>query len=231
MVKAQRRIPSVSIFYIYRMPLLLRRNIAVQTMLAIWQISEPDHWFRERLMLNDAENAHIDSIRHPQKKLHWLSSRLLIRELLGNPNDFIDLTSDDRGKPVIRNFPVDISISHSFDLSALLLSEKLKVGVDIEKITEKVERIQFKFMATDELHSLSGKNDREQLYVYWCAKEAMYKWYGKKELDFRAHLAVARFEYRESGTLTGAIRKGDFHKELPVYYEKLGEYMMAYTVA
>jgi phosphopantetheinyl transferase len=225
------RIPSVSIFYIYRMPLLLRRNIAEQTTLAIWQISEPQHWFRERLMLNDAENAHIDSIRHPQKKLHWLSSRLLIRELLGNPNDFIDLASDERGKPLIRNFPVDISISHSFDLSALLLSERMKVGVDIEKVTEKVERIQFKFMATDELQSLSGKNDREQLYVYWCAKEAMYKWYGKKELDFRAHLAVVRFDYRESGTLTGAIRKGNFLQKLPVHYEKLGEYMMAYTLA
>jgi phosphopantetheinyl transferase len=213
------------------MPLLMRRNIAEQTPLAVWKINEPEHWFRKRLMLNEAENAHIDSIRHPQKKLHWLSSRLLIRELLGNPSDFIDLVSDERGKPVVRNFPVDISISHSFDLSALLLSRTMKVGVDIERITEKVERIQFKFMTAAELSSLSGLNDREQLYVYWCAKESMYKWYGRKELDFRIHLAVHPFRYAGSGSVSCAIHKGEFYKELTVYYQKVDEYMLAYTAA
>jgi hypothetical protein len=59
----------------------------------------------------------------------------------------------------------------------------------------------------------------------------MYKWYGRKELDFRAHLLVNRFSYAEKGTVTGRISKQSFTKELPIVFEKLDGYLMAYTLA
>src|SRR5258706_16031544 len=162
------------------MPLLFQRNVAEQTQLAIWKIEESAEWFRSQLMLDEKENALINSIHHPQRKLHWLSSRLLLRQVLGNPDVFIHLESDDRGKPVVHNFPVHLSISHSFELSALLMSEKFMVGIDIEKIDPKIERIKHKFLREEKLLAISEEQRLEQLYVYWCAKEAMYKWYGKR---------------------------------------------------
>jgi len=222
---------SLFILYIYNMPLLLKRDVAEQTQLGIWKIEESSEWFRSQLMLDAKENALIDSIRHPQKRLHWLSSRLLLRMLLNNPNVFIHLESDERGKPVVHNFPVTISISHSFELSALLLSEKFAAGVDIEKIDPKIERIRNKFLRSTELDSVSQNHRLEQLYVFWCAKEAMYKWYGKRELDFREHLFVNSFSYSQFGTIIGTINKNSFRKELMVTYEKLDKYMMAYTLA
>ena len=213
------------------MPLLVRRDVAEQTQLAIWKIEEAAHWFRSQLMLDDRENVLIDSIRHPQRKLHWLSSRLLIRTLLGNPATFIHLESDERGKPVVHNFPVTISISHSFELSALLMSEKNNVGVDIEKIDPKIERIRNKFLHEEELNSISEGHRLEQLYVYWCAKEAMYKWYGRRQLEFRENLFLNPFHYTSQGTISGIIRKDEFEKELSISFEELGNYMMAYTLA
>lgn len=217
--------------YIYEMPLLFLREVAEQTSLAVWQISETADWFRSRLQLDEREISHIDSIRHPQRQLHWLSSRLLLRELLGNPKTYIDLVSDERGKPMVRNFQAELSISHSSALSALVLSHNQRVGVDVEKISEKVERIREKFMSAGELASLSHQKQREQLYVYWCAKESMYKWYSRKELDFRTHLSVQPFRYEAAGSVSGAIRKNGFSKELKISYEKLDDYMMAYTLA
>jgi len=212
------------------MPLLLQREVAEQTQLAVWKIDEHAHWFREQLMLDDKENALIDSIHHPQRKLHWLSSRLLLRILLGNPALFIHLESDERGKPVVHNFPVNISISHSFDFSALLLSKKFQVGVDIEKIDVKIERIRKKFLRLEELNSISDEHRLEELYIYWCAKEAMYKWYGKRQLDFREHLFVNPFHFSSLGELAGFIRKNEFHKEVKILFEEINDYVMAYTI-
>src|ERR1043165_1108801 len=156
------------------MPLLLQRDVAEKTQLAIWKIEESEEWFRSQLKLDAKENQLMDAIKHPHKKLQWLSSRLLLRILLNNPGEFIHLESDERGKPLVKNFNVKISISHSADLSALLLSENFDVGIDIEKIDEKIRRIQHKFLREEELENLSEKKSLEQLYVYWCAKEAMY---------------------------------------------------------
>lgn len=217
--------------YIYNVPLLLQREVAEKTHLALWKIEEPAGWFRSQLMLDAEENALIDSIRHPQRKLHWLSSRVLIRKALGNPDVFIHLENDERGRPQVHNFPVNLSISHSFEFSALLVSEKFMVGIDIEKIDPKIERIKNKFLRRDELNSIAESHRLEQLYVYWCAKEAMYKWHGRKQLDFREHLHVNPFPYSSGGNIHGTISKNNFHKELKICFEELEDYMMAYTIA
>lgn len=211
------------------MPLIIKKEIASGTQLGIWKIEEDAGWFRSQLILDQKENQLIDSIKNPQRKLHWLSSRVLLRTLM-NTEDFIHLESDANGKPVIHNFNVQLSLSHSADLSALLLSNKFQVGIDIEKMEYKILRLQQKFLREDELAFVTDHERVEKLYAMWCAKEAMYKFYGKKQLDFRQHLFIKPFEYHASGELSGMIRKGDYSCELKVQYEKLGIYMMAYVI-
>lgn len=208
--------------------MLLQRDIGDNSKLGIWRIEESDNWFRSQLKLDEREKQLIDSIKYPQRRLHWLSSRLLLRILLGNPSDFIHLESDERGRPVIHNFPVKISISHSAELSALLLSSEFEAGIDIEKIDPKIERIQNKFLRDDELRFISNNNRLEQLYIYWCAKETMYKLHGRKQLDFREHLFIEPFSPADSGIIRGAIRKNQPEKTLEISYERIDGYMMAY---
>ena len=149
---------------------------------------------------------------------------------MGNPSDFIHLESDERGRPVVHNFPVKISISHSAELSALLLSSECEAGIDIEKIDPKIERIEHKFLRDEELQSISTDNRLEQLYIYWCAKETMYKLHGRKQLDFREHLFIEPFSPANSGILRGAIRKNEFSRALQISYERINGYMMAYAL-
>jgi 4'-phosphopantetheinyl transferase len=210
------------------MALLFTKEVAEETWLGIWRIEESADWFRSQLMLDENENTLIDAIKHPQRKLHWLSSRVLIRTMM-QTDQFIHLENDLNGKPVIHNFPVELSLSHSADLSALLISKKYKVGIDIEKMDPKVLRIRHKFMSATELSWISNEDAIAQLYASWCAKEAMYKLYGEKKLDFREHLFVAPFSYSNSGMIKGKISKGAYYAEPDVHYERLEEYMTAYV--
>ena len=107
----------------------------------------------------------------------------------------------------------------------------MDVGVDLEKIDQKINRIKRKFLSPEELENLSAENNLEQLFICWCAKESMYKWHGKKQLDFREHLFISPFTYSASGKLNGRISKNEFQKELVINFEKVDDYMMAYTAS
>ena len=211
------------------MPLILKREVAEGTLLGIWKIGEDAPWFRSQLMLSEEEIKLIDGLHHPQRKLHWLSSRVLLRTLM-QTDQFIHLESDATGKPVIRNFPVHLSISHSADLSALLISIRHEVGIDIEEIEDKIFRIQHKFATKEELESLGAEISAEQLYVIWCAKEAMYKLYGQKQLNFKEHMSVLPFSTSIKGVVGGSIRKGSYTCELEISYERVNGFMMAYVL-
>lgn len=208
------------------MALILQKEIATETIIGLWRIEEKAEWFLSQLQLNESEMATINSIRHPQRKLHWLSSRVLLRALM-ETGQFIHLENDMHGKPVVRNFPVEVSISHSAHLSAILLSRKYKVGIDIEKMDPKVLRIQHKFVNEEEMNWVGDDNRIEKLYAIWCAKEAMYKLYGEKKLDFRQHLLLEPFDFAGAGMIYGRIAKEDYTAALCVQYEMLGEYMTA----
>ncbi|MCY7411266.1 MAG: 4'-phosphopantetheinyl transferase superfamily protein [Chitinophagales bacterium] len=111
------------------------------------------------------------------------------------------------------------------------MSETQQVGIDIEKIDSKIERIKNKFLRDDELQIISTAHATEHKFVYWCAKESLYKWYGRKQLDFKEHLFIEPFEFAVEGKLRGEIRKNDFSVQLEINYLRIENYMMAFVSA
>jgi hypothetical protein len=81
---------------------------------------------------------------------------------------------------------------------------------------------------------LQKENLPEQLTVYWCAKESLYKLYGKKELAFKENLKIEPFHYSEKGIIKGWIQKSAMKKAFAIQYEKLNSgddsYMLAYVI-
>ena len=67
------------------------------------------------------------------------------------------------------------------------------------------------------------------MYAIWCAKEALYKYYGLKSLDFKEHLKVDYQPLENEGTLTGYIQKDDYYTELKLGYEFFNEYLLIHT--
>ena len=69
------------------------------------------------------------------------------------------------------------------------------------------------------------------MYLVWCAKEALYKYYGLKALDFKNNLRVAPIDrIKENGSLIGYIDKDEYHSEVQMRYEFIEGYLVVYTL-
>ena len=196
--------------------------------IGVWEITESAEELVGVLQLNDDERQFLDSLRNGKRYLHWLSSRVMLRKLL-NTDQFIEIGADEKGKPFLKNFSHKISISHSHNMAAVMLSKRYEVGIDIEHIHPKVEKISKKFLSDKELVNIDPFYNIDHLMLCWCAKEAIFKWYAKGEVDFRQHLHLRNYDYRISGRMEGMILKDDCIAELVVHYEKMDQYMLAYV--
>lgn len=162
--------------------------------------------------------------------IHWLASRVLLGQLYAGKN--IELHKDQFNKPslLVDAKPFHISISHSHEYAVIIVSEYDTVGVDIEKVDNRVIRVAHKFIREDE--AIADESMQTLAYtIIWSAKEALYKYYSKKELDFKQNLRIGRFvPMPEPFTIKGYIEKGDYRKELVLHVITMGDYMLTYIV-
>jgi phosphopantetheinyl transferase (holo-ACP synthase) len=93
------------------------------------------------------------------------------------------------------------------------------VGIDIEEPTERILRIMPKFLSERERNEFTPHNIEllvETATTLWSAKEAMFKWYGMGEVDFRQHLQIDSIEFVDetSGMLQATFAK---HRAQPLH--------------
>lgn len=213
------------------MPIVFNKNIDDQTMLSVWKIEETEEELIAGLQLKQHELDFISSLNNGKRLLHWLSTRLLLRTML-KTSEYIDCRMDEHGKPYLVNFDYQISLSHSFDYAAVMISRDKKVGVDIELMKDKIHRIAHKFLSAGELEQQDLNRTTEGLYVCWCVKEAIYKWNGRRGLELKKDMFVKSFELLEEGELTAFVSLPDEKKELLARYFKTNDgYMLGYVMA
>jgi 4'-phosphopantetheinyl transferase len=218
-----------SISQLYYMAIAYRQRIDDDTEFALWRIEEPAAELYAQLQLSESEKAVVERLKSGKRHLHWLGTRVLLRTMLST-NEYIDCQVDNHGKPYLVNHPYYISFSHSFDYAAVMISRKHQVGIDIELIKEKVERIAYKFMKTDELAFISPNTKIEQLYACWCAKEAIYKCYGQKEVSFLDDIALQPFKFEGHGLIQASLQKNDISINYDLVYQQFEDYMIGYVI-
>ncbi len=210
------------------MPLVSHRFLQPEGELGLWMIAEKEAYFTKHLELSNLERIQLNAIKG-HRRMEWLAARWLLHLMSGREMRGACL-KDEYGKPYLANSAFDISISHCRELAAVIAAPKL-VGVDIQKIVPKILRIQEKFMHPKELAAIEEDTKIEQLHVYWGAKEALYKAYGRRQIDFKKHLSIKSFTYKNGKASTvGQVNKGDFQKSFEIYYEMLDEYMLVYAL-
>lgn len=158
------------------------------------------------------------------RTLEQKGTKILLEQLLNTTEDL--LTYDVKGKPFLKNRPEHISISHSHDYLVILMNKAANTGVDIELIRDKVISIRHKFLSETEL--LFCGDNTECHIRFWAAKEALYKWYGKKELDFKTHLQVIPSE--QNNLFEGHILKGELSHRFQLASEKIDAYILVYLL-
>jgi len=210
------------------MALAYHREIDQNTSFAIWKIEESAEELLTQLQLKEHELSYLDTLNKGKRNLHWLSTRVLLRRMM-DTDKYIDCKIDSNGKPYLNNFPHHISLSHSYDYAAVMISKTKAVGIDIELIKDKIERIAHKFLNKDELDFIQDSNRVEHLYVCWCAKEAIYKLHGKRNISFLEHITLDPFDFMGSGKFTANLIVKARLRKFTVYYQLFDGYMIGFV--
>lgn len=204
--------------------------VAPDGLLGLWAIEETEEILLAKLHLSPAEVVQCADLKGP-KRMEYLCARALVHELSGSKQR-VPLEKDAFGKPFLPGSRWGVSISHSFGFAAALLAPAGNIGVDIQRLVDKIGRIAHKFMGDTELQALDNTHPVEHLHVFWGAKEAIYKAYGKKALDFRAHIRIPPFAYsRSGGSFVGHLEKEGFVMDFQLHYLLRGEYMLVWALS
>jgi phosphopantetheinyl transferase len=171
------------------MPITFKKNITKKVSVAVWQIAETEEFFLNSLKLSQEDETHIKKCQLQKVRLQKLACRAALAELLGTNK--IDITYSETGQPQLKDDY--ISFSHTKTSVAVALSKISSIGIDIEKLTPRILPLYPRFMSQKEIENCDVNNLKD-LYYYWCAKEAMYKWFATKNLDFIEDLQVHKNE-------------------------------------
>jgi phosphopantetheinyl transferase len=204
------------------MPLFYQQNINPTTRLAIWKIEETESFFSGTVPLQY-------QITHPHKRLQHLAGRYLLR-FLYPAFPYADILIATTNKPYLPNEQYHFSISHCGDFAAAIVSTTDRVGIDIEMPKAKLLAVAQKFLHPAELLHFEQLLDKEvdkykQLAVLWSAKETMFKWWGKGQVDFKEMLRIESNEITHEGQLMGTC----FEQPLVIQYKFFSALCMAYT--
>lgn len=147
------------------------------TKVLIWKIEESISKLQEGIFLSENSTTRLNSMKSQLHQRGFLSIRHLLKEV-GYTD--ADLIYDEFGKPHLKNGKF-ISITHSFTFTAIIVSDKFHVGIDIEKQREKILKIAHKFTPFEEYKTIANVDALiSKLTIVWGAKESLYKIYGKK---------------------------------------------------
>jgi phosphopantetheinyl transferase len=191
------------------MPLIYANKINSATKIGVWHITEEENFFLQKVTLQR-------SITHPHKRLQHLAGRHLLLDLFPHfPLPLIQIATT--RKPFLADEAFHFSISHCGDYAAAIVSTHNRVGVDIEIPHSKVEKIQHKFLTEKEKSILDSVNadDYNILTMAWSIKEALFKWQGIGEVDFKKHMQIEAINKTSTGFVANCI----FNKEMPVHLQ------------
>ena len=135
--------------------------------------------------------------QNEKRRREHLAWRRIVRRELGAK---VHIDYNDVGAPVVDAEGRWISVAHGGESVAVAIAD-CPVGVDIESVTRDFDRVAPRYM-TEAEQSLT--TDENWACYVWCAKEAMYKLYGRRGVELRGELRVESFD-SQSMTIYGGM--------------------------
>jgi phosphopantetheinyl transferase len=204
------------------MPKVWQDNTHKDSKTGLWKITESYE------VLRTLSQFDANGIMHEQRKIHRMASRLILNDLLSEYGvSQAKILYQENGRPYLEHSSLEISLSHAVDYAAAAVSLHNPIGVDVEKIGPRVMRIQKKFMNETELEN----PDLDKLAwstLVWSAKEAMFKLYGKGNLDFKENLLVTS---KPQNLISGTIKTEKSSKELAIHYRIFDSYVFTLALS
>ena len=210
------------------MGLYLKKELENEAVIGVWQITETEDELKELSSTPSDEMEEISFIRSESLRKQRLAVRALLNTLF---DDKVYLSHHDNGKPYLENNPVNISITHTEKYVAVILHEEENVGIDIESLDRDFSAVEKKALSEDEIDDLEDDKRNEQLAIYWCAKEAVFKLLSRYNVDFAEQIEIERFRPRGEGELEATFTgKKDEEEEFDLEYITFDRHVLVWVV-
>ncbi|MCH5329426.1 MAG: 4'-phosphopantetheinyl transferase superfamily protein [Alistipes sp.] len=152
------------------------------------------------LIVTDGERLRAGGFA-PRRRNEYLMWRTVVRRELGAD---VEIGYDSAGAPVLENRNEHIGVSHSADYVAVVISPR-RCAVDVESLSRDFAKVASRYMTPAE----AALSDNAALpAAVWCAKECLYKYGGRRGLDFLRDICVEKVDFG-SGTVVGRICNDD----------------------
>ena len=207
------------------MPLHKVISLSPNTKLYLWKITEDIGFLFENVRLKDSSLQRIEGMKSEEHKKGFLAVRMLLQH-----NDYtdFDLYYDEFGKPHIKpndchTEPVEVSISHSHDFSALVISEQ-KVGFDMEILKDKTLKLAPRYMDVSHLENLNKEDELIKATVVWGVKESVFKIKNETGISFKDHIFEDDFDLadRKCGV---SLKFNDKTERFDVVFDLIDNYV------
>ena len=115
---------------------------------------------------------------------------------------------------------------------AIITHQEEDLGIDMECIDRDFTAVKEKALSDEEREELED-DDRvqEQLAIYWCAKEAIFKRMSQNKVDFSEQILVSHFNPKDEGELEATfIHKDGYEEEFELGYTTFDRHVLVWVV-
>ena len=125
----------------------------------------------------------------------------------------------------------NISITHTEKYVAIILHDEEDLGIDLESLDRDFSAVEKRALSEDEIDDLDDERRNEQLAIYWCAKEAIFKRVSAYKVDFAEQIEVERFRPRGEGELEATfIHKDGYEEDFELEYMTFDRHVLVWVV-
>ena len=197
--------------------------------IAIWHITETaDELYA--LLGTHRYDAQLAEKKNESRRAEWLAVRLLVKELFGPE---CEVAYHPTGRPYLKGSNIHISISHTKGFAAVAYHHRAPLGMDIEYLSSRVERISSRFTTEDEASYIDVHDESvRQMYhlINWSAKETLYKLFDSPSMaEFKEVFHIAPYMLAECGAMDATVC-GAEKSVLAVSYRTFPEFVCTWAV-
>lgn len=206
------------------MSVKLIKKIGRGAYIGLWQIDEDLEKLVSGIDLDEEEKKTFAAFKSDQRKKQWLAYRHLLKEMTSERGLKIHYSKE--GKPYIPGSVSGISVSHTDEYAAVIIAENAEAGIDIELPKPRILKIRNRYLHPEEDKFISD-GDIEELTLYWCAKEALYKLNGRKNIDFKSQLKI---EKKRDRKMKGWLCESEKEEAFDIFSERIDDLICVYVI-
>ncbi|WP_320113473.1 4'-phosphopantetheinyl transferase superfamily protein [Draconibacterium orientale] len=196
--------------------------------IGVWELKEAADDLLKKVKLTPVETARLATFKAEKRRKEFLASRLLLQQLLPESPEIV--YRDKFGKPSLKDSSLNISITHSADLAAIIISDK-NIGIDVEQIHRNIDKVVTRYASPEEIEFIENSNDPQFVKILlWAAKEAIFKIAGIQGIQFNRQIEITLFDYHAHSRFSGALKHPEKEIGYDLFFRTIKNNILVYCV-